>query len=78
MSLTRAEVAPLNLQEIYQYCVARSTMNVCPVTPGAFEHIVSRFLPESRPVPGANELILYPWHTDTGEAVILRQEVCYG
>jgi len=74
MSISLAEIAPLTLQEIYQYCAARSTMNICPVTPGAFEHIVARFLPESRPELGTNEMVLYPWHTDTGEAVILRQE----
>jgi hypothetical protein len=74
MSLTLEEIAPLTLQEIYHYCVARSTLNVCPVMPAVFQHIVARFVPESRPEPAAYEMVLYPWHTDVGEAVILRQE----
>ncbi len=74
MSLTLAEIDTLTIQEIYQYCAARSTMGLCPLTPAAFAHIVARFLPESRPQPGAQEMSLYPWHTDTGDAIILRQE----
>jgi hypothetical protein len=74
MRITAEEVMPLTLREIYHYCLERSFLGVCVVTPKTFWEITQRFLPEYRPPDDATRFPLFPWHEDGGEAVILEKQ----